>query len=178
MRARRRENLTPVSTRQKLFLLAALALAIAAMFVGMIWEWMGDEPQALISWGTLLALAVLCLSFALGVAFSHRLNVTRRAQADNPAFQAGDGRAVLTFIWWPITVISVVVPLIGLYSIANSSMGAGAGLPTGIILVLAVFGFIILPPVVTESFAEYKRRGVRGFWTTAKNTEWGDGGAT
>jgi hypothetical protein len=167
-----------MSTRRKLFLLAALALAIAAMFVGMIWEGMGEEPQGLISLATLLAFAVLCLSFALGVAFSHRLNVERRAQVDNPDFQAGDGRAVLTFIWLPITFMCVVVPLIGLYFIAISSTEPGTGFATGIILLLAVFGFILLPPVVTESVAEYRRRGLRGFWASAKKTEWGDGGAT
>jgi drug/metabolite transporter (DMT)-like permease len=167
-----------MSTRRKLFLLGALSLAIAAMFVGMIWEGRGEEPQGLISLATLLACAVLCVSFALGVAFSHRLSVERRAQVDNPDFQAGDGRAVLTFVWLPITFMCVVVPLIGLYFIAISSTEPGTGFSTGIILLLAVFGFILLPPVVTESVAEYRRRGLRGLWASAKKTEWGDGGAT
>jgi len=164
--------------RQKLFLLAALALSIAAIFAGMFGEWIREVKQGLPGPAALLALCVLCLSFALGVAFSRRMNAERRAQVDNPIFQASDGRAVLTFIWWPITFLCVAAPLMWLHYTAISTNGPGTGIATGIILVIGVFGFISLPPVVTESVAEYRKRGLRGFWTAARNTEWGDGGAT
>jgi hypothetical protein len=166
-----------ISVRTKLFLLAALALSIGAVFAGMIGEWMGGQPQGFTGPGTLLGLATLCLSFALGVAYANRLKVGRAERATIPMYEDGDIRPVLIFIWWPITVISVFMPLLVLYFAATRDIAEGSGLPTGITLVVGVFGFVSLPPVVSVSIAEFSKRRIRGFWRAARNTEWGDGGA-
>jgi hypothetical protein len=173
----RAENEGSVSLRSKLFLLAALVLAIAAVFAGMIGEWRGVNPQGFTGPGSLLAIATLGASFVLGVAFAGRLKVGRAVRATNPLHADDDLRPVLALIWWPITIVAVVVPILVVYFAATRDIDAGSGLPTGITLVVGVFGFISLPAVVSESVAEFGGRRLRGFWRAAKNTEWGDGGA-
>ena len=171
----RAANAISVSTRTKLFLLAALALSTAAVFAGMIGEWRGVNPQGFAGPGSLLAIATLVSSFALGLAFTSRLKVGRAARANNPLYADDDMRPILALIWWPITVVSVVFPVLVLYFAATRDIAPGSGLPTGISLVVGVFGFISLPAVVSESIAEFGARRLRGFWRAAENTEWGEG---
>lgn len=166
---------TPVSARTKLFLLAVLVLGGAAILAGMVSEWMGDEPQGFAGPGTLLALATLAGSFALGMAFARRMSVARAHRAADPTHVEGDLRPVMALIWWPITLIAVATPLLVILLVAVGHMGPGSGLPTGIILVVGVFGFVSLAPVVNESVAQFRARGVRGFWNAFRKTQWGDG---
>ena len=182
--ARRADNAHPrpprlhsstISPRAQRFVLGSLLLASAALLAGMIGEWRGPEPEGLGGLGTLLALATLGGAFAVGVALTHHIQVRRIEAADDPETRPGDGRPVLALIWWPITVVAIGGALFMAGVGALQGVSVGSGLPTGMCLVVGVFGFISLPVVVSESYAEFHKRGVRGFWRAARATEWGDG---
>jgi hypothetical protein len=160
------------STRVKRFTLAALLLGAVAFLSGYVTEWTGDEPQGFASPGIVLSLATLAASFVLGAWASHRLKKGRPADPLDPE---GDARPPLMLIWWPITVMSTFFPVWMIYLTANSAMGEGSGFPTGIMVAIGVFGFIILPIVVSESIFQFGARGLRGFWSAFRSTVWGQG---
>ena len=163
----------PVTLRTKLFLLALLALGTAAVFAGMLGEWLADAPQGSAP-GILLAVATFAASVALGVAYANRLKVWRTQTSDDgDAYR--DLRPELVLIWWPITLVAVLVPLLVLYLTAAGTVSQGSGLPNGIVYVVGVFGFICLPGVISESRIEFGARGLRGFWGAAARTPWGRG---
>lgn len=169
-------------------LLAVLALMGLAVLAGMLAEWMGPNPQGVMGAGTLLAVIALGGAFVLGVIFDQRMSAAE-AEFSPPEGSLGsegsldsgdpleaDGRPVLMLIWWPITVVAVGVGILILVVNAVFEIGAGSGLPSGLTLAVGVFGFVCLPPVVSASRAEFRGRGLRGFWSAARRTEWGDGG--
>jgi hypothetical protein len=160
------------STGVKRFTLAALLLGAVAFLSGYVMEWMGEEPQGFASPGLFLSLATLAASFVLGVWASNRLKKSRPADPLDPE---GDARPPLLLIWWPITVMSTFFPVWMIYIAAISTMGEGSGFPTGIIVAIGVFGFIILPIVVSESIFQFGARGLRGFWRAFRSTVWGQG---
>jgi hypothetical protein len=78
-------------------------------------------------------------------------------------------------IWWPISIVATFFPLLMLYLAATSTMAEGSGLPTGMTVAVGVFGFILLPVIVSESIFQFGARGLRGFWRAFRSTEWGEG---
>jgi MFS family permease len=160
------------SSRVKLFTLGALILGAVAILSGYVVEWRGEEPQGFASPGIVLSLATLAASFVLGVWASSRL---KRGRPADPLDPEGDARPPLMLIWWPSTVVATFFPLLMLYLATTSTMDEGTGLPTGMTVAVGVFGFITLPIVASESLFQFGARGLRGFWRSFRNTEWGEG---
>jgi hypothetical protein len=162
-----------LTLRTKLFLLALLVLDTAAVFAGMLGEWLADESAGNVP-GTLLAVATFAASVALGVAYANRLKVWRAETSDEGSAYR-DLRPELILIWWPITLVAVLVPLLVLYLTATNVVTEGSGLPNGVVFVVGVFGFVCLPGAISESRIEFGARGLRGFWSAAARTPWGRG---
>lgn len=142
----------------------------------MMREWAGPEPEGLGAPSAMLACATFVGALVLGVTFARRRNAQRLDPADDAVSVEADGRPVLVFIWWPITIVAIGAAILVAVLTAVERFSAGSGLPTGLCLIMGVFGFIFLPTLVSESRSEFRGRGVRGFWREARATEWGDGG--
>lgn len=163
--------------RAVLLAVSIILLGFLAIFVGMVGEWMESDPARPMVVGV-LAFASLGGALAIGFGFTKRKHARSRENTDarfSEEEEKGDSRPVLVFIWWPITIVAVGVALLTVFIVMAFGAREGAGLPAGIVFVVGVFGFIILPTVVRDSVVQFRGRGVRGFWRAFRRTEWGEG---
>ncbi|MBG6055215.1 nitrate reductase NapE component [Salinibacterium sp. CAN_S4] len=172
---RQRPRSAGTDLRSVFLTIATLVIVATALLAGMVGEWGGPKPKGFGGPGTLLAAAAFLGSIAIGWSYAKRLLVARTKSGDVPLAQRSDGRPVLALIWWPIVFVAISGAALVITSGAIVGLSEGTGLPTGVCLVVGVFGFISLPVVVSESICEFGERGTRGFWKAARATEWGNG---